>query len=325
MTISEFEIIDKFLKPIASNCRESLSLVDDIALFAGSSSYVVSKDIFTENVHFTMDENPRDIAKRLLVANISDIASAGSIPKYYLLGLPVNNRIDYEFYSDFCSGLSAINRRYNIDLVGGDTVKTNSDLFFSLTIIGESEGGVLKRSAAQDEDLIFIADKIGDPYLYLKSRFDNDFANVINPDEISKLRLSFYEKRVQVNFMNQLLRLGLSNCATDISDGLAADLMNICKASNISAQIDIGSEVFSDTANSLLDRGFIKLEELLTGGDDYVPIFTAKKNYKKAILSLAKTHDIDLNIIGRIVKGFPCGLYDKNGKKIKFKFNGYEH
>ena len=125
--------------------------------------------------------------------------------------------------------------------------------------------------------------------------------------------------------MNHLLKSGLSNCATDVSDGLAADLINICEASNVSAQIDFRSDLFSETAKSMLDTGFIDSEQLLTGGDDYAQIFTAKENDKKDILSLAKTHDIDLNIIGRIVKSHPFGLYDKNDNKIKFKLNGYEH
>ena len=206
MTISEFEIIDKFLKPIASGCKESLSLIDDVALLSDLGSYVVSKDIFTENVHFTMDENPCDIAKRLLMANISDIASSGSVPKYYLLGLPVNDRIDSEFYSEFCSGLSEMNDRYDINLVGGDTVKTSSDLFFSLTIIGESSGEILKRSRAQEGDLIFVTDKIGDSCLYLKSRFDADFSKLIDDDTLSILRTNFYEKKIHVNFMNHLLK-----------------------------------------------------------------------------------------------------------------------
>tara|TARA_A100001015_G_scaffold240890_1_gene274805 strand:- start:288 stop:575 length:288 start_codon:yes stop_codon:yes gene_type:complete len=89
MTIGEFELINKYIKPLAADAPPALGLNDDAALIKSKSNenYIVSKDVFVENVHFLRKEDPFDIATRLMTANLSDIAASGSLPKYYLLGL----------------------------------------------------------------------------------------------------------------------------------------------------------------------------------------------------------------------------------------------
>lgn len=327
MSLSESEIIENYLKPIASHYTESIFLDDDVAIFKSGDACknVISKDIFTQNIHFTIDENPTDIAKRLLMSNISDIASSGSIPKYYLLGMPIHHSLDSEFYNDFCAGLSFINKKYNIGLIGGDTVKVSNDLFFSITIIGETDSAPLLRSQASEDDLIFVTGNVGDSALHLKSKRDHVFNASLSDYECKSFMKSFYDNTIPVMFMNKLSSMKLASSATDISDGLLADLESVCRSSDLSAQLDIKSIQFSDSANRCLESGLTSLNELISGGDDYQMIITAKKSHQKDIFMLANSFKIDLNIIGELVQKRDSFLYDAKGNLINFKYKGYEH
>jgi len=102
-----------------------------------------------EDVHFTLNDGAFNIGGKLLNSNLSDLAAAGAKPLYYLLGFSKNKNIDEEFIKEFCRGLKETAKKYNIALIGGDSVAAGDKLFFSLTIFGQTKRGQnLKRSAA---------------------------------------------------------------------------------------------------------------------------------------------------------------------------------
>src|ERR1700758_5053187 len=59
-----------------------------------------------------------------------------------------------------------------------------------------------------------------------------------------------------------------ASAAMDISDGLAGDLAKLCRASGVSAQINIAELPLSQAARSMLDADPGLLDTVLTGGDD---------------------------------------------------------
>jgi len=65
---------------------------DDAAVIKqnNNQSYIISKDLFIENVHFrTRYFNPTDLANKALHINLSDIASMGAKAQFALLGLAI--------------------------------------------------------------------------------------------------------------------------------------------------------------------------------------------------------------------------------------------
>ena len=103
----EFEFINKILLPLIQNPNSSKhkknpsqNLEDDVAIMSFNKDFdlIISKDIFIEDVHFLKSDGAQKIASKLLLTNLSDIASSGGKPLYYMLGFTKNTSLDDDFY-----------------------------------------------------------------------------------------------------------------------------------------------------------------------------------------------------------------------------------
>ena len=330
--ISEFDFINKYLRPLASRNSAGFNLADDVAmptLENKSGKMVVSKDIFVQNVHFLATDKPKDIASRLILSNISDIASSGALPKYYMLGLPKRDDLMKGFYDEFCSELAKVQDLFDISLIGGDTVSAKNDLFFSVTIFGEAPSGeILRRNAAKIDDDIYVTGTIGDSFLGLQYKLSPEkFSNILSEQEIEYISNCHNRPKIHNIFTSTLLLNNLSKSAIDISDGLLSDLGHICQESKITGVISLDEVPISSTAKKLIDANIFTIEDLISGGEDYQIIFTANEKHKNTIFTLANRLEMGLNYIGKMVgkEDVDIRVKDKNGKNIKLNYLGYEH
>ena len=367
--MNEFSLINKLIKPIASKFKESQLLQDDVAKinidsYKNSQEIVITKDILVENVHFFLSDGAKNIAKKIIAVNLSDIASAGARPLYYLLGIGKKNQIDdnldNNFWQIFFREIKKINKKYNIGLIGGDTV-SSKELFFSITAIGIVEKGKnLIRSNAKNGDLIWVSNFIGDAFLGLKimekllnatNYLDNKniYKNIHCSDKVQKYFINKYQAPApQIKLGRALVERSISNCACDISDGLLADVANIAKASNLQANLFLDKIPFSNNSksainqiakNNKIDYTQLKLD-LISGGDDYQLIFTTSSDKKKQVEKLSKELKIKLSYIGEMSKikqklkkdekdksKYYINLLNNSleNKKIKINKTGYEH
>ncbi len=100
----------------------------------------------------------------------------------------------------------------------------------------------------------------------------------------------------------------------DISDGLLIDLNHICEESNVGAAIYKDKiPVSRELAITAKKAGLDPLQFSLKGGEDYSLLFTAPLNYKTAAYKIG-----EITKKGRFI-------IDSNGKKTRFKAEGYEH
>ncbi|MBU6141117.1 MAG: thiamine-phosphate kinase [Proteobacteria bacterium] len=301
--MKEFQLIKKFFKPLAENQKAARGLEDDVAQI---SDLVISKDMFVEDVHFLRADGGFKIASKLLRTNLSDLASAGATPLYYMLGFSKNKNTDEKFLRDFARGLKSVQSEFGLYLIGGDTV-TSEKLFFSVTIFGKAKNGkVLSRNSAKNGDLIYVSGTIGDAFLGRTQKLSKYFLD----------RHFFPTPRIKLG--EKLLTKNLAKCAIDVSDGLLADLQHLCEASNLSAEINLEKIPFSKNSENPL--------ELISAGDDYELIFSTNPKNQKKISALAKEIKLDLSCIGKFTeaKKHKISLYQK-GKKIKITQLGYEH
>jgi thiamine-monophosphate kinase len=349
--MQEFQLIEKFFKSLTDISKKpallhnSFNLSDDIALINYNKNYdlIISKDIFIEDIHFLKGDGAKNIAIKLLSANLSDMASSGGLPLFYMLGFTKNSGCDKNFFQDFHRGLQEIQKKFNINLIGGDTA--NSDkLFYSITIFGlVKKNKILLRSTAKAGDLIYVSNYIGDAFLGLNIK--QNYKNKLQKHH-KDLLSSHYFPQPRIELSQQLLKKNLSKCATDISDGLIRDLSNICNASKLNAEIYLSQIPISDSANKYLqDNNQISKLDLLSGGDDYELIFTVNPKHLDKIKKLEKNLSLKLSCIGEFVepkpnvreknKKFDVFLFKNNHNLHKDKFNsdnilnftkmGYEH
>jgi thiamine-monophosphate kinase len=147
----EFEIIARYFAPLAAAAPGALGLNDDAALVTPRDGFdlVVTNDALVEGVHFRADDPARDVARKALRVNLSDLAAMGAVPRVYNLALALAPRIDDVWLADFAAGLGDDQARFGVALIGGDTVATPGPVTIAVTAIGEvSAGKALTRSGA---------------------------------------------------------------------------------------------------------------------------------------------------------------------------------
>ncbi len=200
--------------------------------------------------------------------NLSDIAAMGGVPRFCLTALGIPAGISVEQIKEFYKGFNALCRKYNVDLVGGDTCRSEKGLVVSVTALGEVEKSkMLTRAGAQPGDLIFVTGTLGDSAAgmeLLKAGYrgqGTEFSSkgykseIRNPQsEIARLIKKHLQPVPRIEWGR---KIALSGCATamiDISDGLSSDLGHICEESRVGADIRADQIPFSKEIRKAADH-----------------------------------------------------------------------
>ena len=304
--LGEFERIRRFFAPLAG--PGGLGLVDDAALMdcAPGRRLVVTADAIVAGVHYLPDDPPDLVARKLLRVNLSDLAAMGARPLHYVL----------------TTALAEDQRRYGIDLLGGDSVGTAGPAVLSLTAIGEvAAGREIRRSRAQPGDLVWVSGTIGDAFLGL------GVLREAHPD-LSRQHREYLVGRFRLP--EPRTELGPRLCGTahamiDVSDGLLADLGHICETSGTAAVVEMARLPLSPAARAVAESSRHILPRLAAAGDDYELLFAAPAGATEAIAVLSSLLQIPITEIGRIEAGTGVRLIDHDGRAIQVEATGYRH
>ena len=318
MSLGEFELIDRLLKPLAQGCPGALDLLDDAALVdvPTGRQLVVAKDAMVADVHFLTDDPPELVAGKLLRVNLSDLAAMGAEPLGYLTALARPKAMDDAWLRRFAGGLAADQRRFGCHLLGGDTTSTPGPLTLSLTILGlVPRGQALLRAGALPGDDIWVSGTLGDAALGL--RVLRGLA--VTEEEALELVDRYRTPRPRLA-LGRALR-SIATAAIDVSDGLVADLGHICAASGVSATIDASLLPLSPVARGVPGAR----EAALAGGDDYELLFTAPPARRGDVERLAATLDHGVARIGTVATGRSVRVTDGDGQPLALDRAGWRH
>jgi len=284
---------------------------DDCALLRPDPGLelAVTTDMLIEGRHFLPGAEPRALGHKALAVNLSDLAAMGAAPRWATLSLALP-AADEAWLAAFSQGFFALAERHGVDLVGGDTTRSQL-LAVSVTAIGEVPPGLaLYRAGARAGDDLWVSGELGGAALAL-----------VHP-EIAEAaqRLQLPEPRVE---LGERLR-GLAHAAIDVSDGLAGDLQHVLARSGVGALVSYAQvprpAVFRQLANPQLEKDCV-----LSGGDDYELLFTAAAERRSELERLSRELRIPLARIGGITSGEPkLTVLDHNGEALAFR-GGFDH
>lgn len=327
MGLDEFDRIKKYFKPLASAERGSLDLLDDAAVLpiGSDSELVISTDALVEGIHYVGDEDASLIAQKSLRTNLSDMAAMGAAPWAYTLSLildPLKKCSADQWLDSFVAGLQIDQNKYDVRLIGGDSVVGAGPTVISITIIGKlSNKGPLVRSGALQNDDIYVSGTIGDSAAGLqviKGSLDFlDFSDQI----YLKNRYYLPQPRVALG----LALVGLASAAMDVSDGLIQDMGHLCSASGLAAVINWPNVPLSPPVITLLESKSISISAIINGGDDYELLFTAPSILRPDIEELSKKTEVSLTRIGYMTEGADVLLMDKENQLISVAGAGFKH
>jgi thiamine-monophosphate kinase len=320
--LGEFERIRRFFAPLAG--PGGLGLRDDAALVdcGNERRLVVTADAIVAGVHYLPGDPPESVARKLLRVNLSDLAAMGARPLHYVLTTALPPELGPEWLARFAAGLDEDQRRYGVDLLGGDSVSTSGPAVLSLTAIGEvAAGKEIRRSGARVGDLVWVSGTIGDAFLGLRllrgaySELQQEYRNYL----IGRFQIP--EPRTELG----PLLAGRAHAMIDVSDGLLADLGHICENARLAAVVELDLLPLSPAAQAILvEDGGIR-SRLAAAGDDYELLFTAPAKAAESIAALSSMLGIPITMIGKIEPGTGVRLVNTDGKTIPSEATGYRH
>jgi thiamine-monophosphate kinase len=300
-SLGEFEVIRRLLERRPSGPGVVVGGGDDAAVLAvdPSCELVATTDALVEGRHYR-DElvTPHELGARLAAANLSDVAAMGGRARWALLSAGIRSDRPFETVSEVESGLCLALSREGAALVGGNFSAVDGPEWWSLTVLGEvTRGQAWKRSGAKPGDQVIVTGFPGRAAAGLA--FATRHGAPRSGDWWRPLFTAWVAPAPPLALVRGM-RSPLIAAAIDISDGLAADLGQLCAASGVGAEIDPALL----PADPLLERGAreldVPLESLrFSASDDYQLLLAVRPTDRAAVESAARKTGVVVHVIGR--------------------------
>ncbi len=292
--LGKFGLIEHLTKDLKSKNKTTVMGAGDDSAVIENGDYLtlVSTDLLLEGIHFNLTYTPfRHLGYKAVIRGISDIYAMNGAPEQILISLGVSARFHIEQLDELFEGIKIACQKYAVDLVGGDTTSSLTGFTIGVTALGKVERNrIVRRDGAKPNDLICVTGDLGASFLGLQllsregklSRADKDFKPDFSGYEYT------IERQLKPEFPSgtvvELSEKGvLPTAMIDVSDGLASDLLHVCKSSGTgcrihSEKIPIDQETYRLAQEFNIDP----VTAALNGGEDYELLFTVSlENYEK--------------------------------------------
>lgn len=264
---------------------------DDCAVIGSPRDKVwqlLKTDCVIESVHFRREEDAAKVGWKALARPISDMAAMGGQPCHALVTLAAPPETDLKWATKLYSGLRKCAEKFGVLIVGGETARSPGPLFISVALTGQVERRFcISRSGCAPGDRLFVTGRLG--------------------GSLAGRHLTFSPRVEQAGWLVRKFKI---HGMMDISDGLAADLPRMARASNCGFHLDEASLPLNPDCTA---------GNALSDGEDYELLFA---------LSSRDARDLP----GQWKKQFPRlrlteigELTAKPGGKEGESLHGYDH
>jgi len=337
--LGEFGLLRRLRNAYPCTSAVMLPAGDDCAVLRyGTSDILVSTDAFVEDIHFRRAwATPYQIGWKAAAAALSDIAAMGGIPSALLvtLGLPPGARV--EAVDDLYAGLGSCCRKYQVALVGGDTVAHPDRWFLGITVLGKSERSRwLGRGGARSGDVLVVTGPLGGSAagLALLQRYGSithaaKAAAEGHPRRNNPLRIA--ERLVRTHLLPEprveegrwLVSQRGVHALIDISDGLVQDAGHMAEESGVGVNIETAAvPLHPDMPRAECLWKVPSVSCALFGGEDYELLAAVSPRvYKTIATAFQSRFGRPLPVIGKFSPDYEGVLVD--GRTIEA--GGYDH
>ena len=250
----EFAAIERLRRLLPEGAEGSVGIGDDAAAIPRPDGgwLLLTIDTVVAGIHADLSLSGQDdLGWKAVAVNVSDIAAMGGRPEYGLLSVAGPPGTDLELVG---RGVAEAARRYGCAVVGGDLVNADA-MVITVALTGACDGGPIVRSGARPGDGIWVTGPLGLSAAGLR---------LLRRSAAAGPAVEAHRRPKPSIEAGLAARAAGATSMIDVSDGLLADLGHLADASGVGFAIE---EVpAGDDATR---------EEALTGGDDYVLVFTA--------------------------------------------------
>ena len=332
--LGEFALIDQLTNQFENrNPNTLLGIGDDAAVIALSEteSLLLSTDSLVEGVHFNLMYMPlKHLGYKAVAVNVSDICAMNGIPEQITVSIAVSSKFSLEALEELYEGIKLACEHYKIDLIGGDTTSSSAGLMINIAVVGRAQKDkIAYRSGAKEYDLLVVTGDLGAAYMGLQLLEREKEVFQANPNIQPDLDGHDYiierqlKPEARVDIIQYLKELEVvPTSMIDISDGLASEILHICKASKVGCYLyDEKIPIDAKTSMTAIDFNLDPSTCALNGGEDYELLFTVKQEDFEKVNS-----NPNMTIIGHITDE-KDGIYfiDKSGSAITLKAQGWKH
>ncbi len=316
--LSENFIINHYLKKLNFKKKESYNFENDGAYlnFSKNEKIVTSTDTIVEGVDFFTNDSADSIAHKIICCNLSDISSMGATPYCFSLSLGLPKKISKKWLHTFSLKILKLQKKYKFFLLGGDIAQTKH-IIISATFFGKiSKSKIIRRDGAKINDDIWVTGSLGNSFAGLMLK-----KNIIKEND--SIKKFFIKKYLYPNpcMIGNNLRF-IATSSIDISDGFFGDLDKLLYPKNLGANINIKSIPILPKLKNLIRLHRIKINKLLSAGDDYEILFTSNAKKRNYINSLSKKIKIKITKVGTIVN--KKGIY-ADGKILNLNKRSFQY
>lgn len=225
---------------------------DDAAVLSGSErDTVITTDLIADGTHFRSEQiSPRQIGRKALAVNLSDIAAMGGVATVATVALLLPRRHGNTLWlaEELMEGIAELADAFQVAIIGGDTNVWDGKLALCITLLGlVRKGQAWTRSGARPGDRIFVTGALG-----------------------GSLIGHHYSFTPRLELARQLRESYAIHAAMDITDGLALDLSRMAKASHVGALLNSSAIPITPAAHEMsqMDQRSA-LEHALFDGEDF--------------------------------------------------------
>ena len=332
----ELALIERIRRRAAGGGRGAvrLGIGDDCAILRPPVGHeiVVTTDMSLEGRHFRTEwHTPESVGHRVLARGLSDLAAMGARPLAAFLSLALpKERAAGGWVDGFLDGLLQLAEREGVPLAGGDTSEAPAGLIFTdIVLLGSVKNGrALRRSGARAGDRLYVTGALGGAAaeLAILAKKGGVYArNAVQKRDFGSFRVDLPHLYPQPRLVvgQALVRRGVATACIDVSDGLSTDLMHLCEASGVGAEVFVDRLPVHRLAQAMgAERG---LDAALNGGEDYELLFTARAGTKvpRTIAGVAVTC---IGEMRRVRRGeAQMMLVGDDGVRRELKAGGWEH
>ena len=330
--LGEFGLIDRLTAKFQKNNKSTICGVgDDAAVIEASKdkAIVVSTDSMLEGIDFDLTYfPPKHLGYKVVTKGISDVVAMNAVPEQITLSLGISSKISVEFLDDFYEGVEFACKEAGVDLVGGDTSASMTGFVVNITAIGRAKKSeIAYRSGAKEHDLICLTGNLGASYMGLRllERERRVLQGVDNPqpqfEGYEYLLQRYLKPRARYDMVESLRKEGIvPTSMIDITDGLASEVLQICKASKCGARIYLERMPLAKQTTALAEEmNMDPVVAALNGGEDYELLFTVPLDKREQIMNLGC-----IDIIGHITaESTGAYLVTPDGKDIALQAQGF--
>jgi thiamine-monophosphate kinase len=290
---------------------------------------VVTTDMLVEGVHFDLTYVPlKHLGYKSIVVNLSDVYAMNAQPNQVTVSFAISSRFSLEAVEELYAGMLLACKKYNVDLVGGDTTSSLSGLIISVTAIGTAKKeNIVYRSGAKESNLLCVSGDLGGAYMGLQILEREKSVFKDNPKLQPDLEGKDYilERQLKPEARKDIIKLLKDlelqpTSMIDISDGLSSEILHICNQSNVGVElyeekIPIDPLTYDTAREFNLDPTLCAL----SGGEDYELLFTIDIGDYDKVKNLP-----DFTVIGHITNAAKgINMVSRSGSVHELKAQGW--